>query len=319
MHIKKLKMIGVLVVASFLALAAETWAAEWQVPGDFTTIQVAIDSPSVVSGDRITVGPGSHAGALINKAVEIKGEDGTNITSGPVHGSGMIQGFRLLDGSSGTTISHLCFTVDLAIMNAAGRTPPYSPGASDVTVSHCTFDNPVQAISNWGGSRWNITHNKIIDMRTRCGGGIGILIADYLGREINDNVVAHNKITGTLHVALGDCGGYSGNGIVLYADFRWGSAGASKIARNRVVRNKVALTSDTPDVVDVVAFELTDTREMVGVIYGNAIGFNDFRGTTNQIVLTPSGLDNPVNNISRNLGENRGHGLHPSLFGPGGN
>lgn len=309
MDIKKLTIMGV-VVASSLALAAGARAAEWRVPGDFATIQDAIDSSTVMNGDRIIVGPGSHAGALVTKAVEIKGEGGATITSGPVHRSGMIQGFRLLVGSNGTTISHLGFTVDLAVMNAAG--------ASDVTVSHSTFVNPVQAISNWGGSSWNITHNEIIDPRTRCGGGIGILVADYLGGAINDNVVAHNKITGTLHVDPNDCGGYSGTGIVLYADFRWGRAGASEIAWNRVVKNKVSLTSDDPDLVDVWAFELTDTREKLGVIHDNAIGFNDFRGTTNQIALTPSELDT-VNNISRNLGENRGHGLHPSLFGPGGN
>jgi len=47
------------------------------------------------------------------------------------------------------------------------------------------------------------------------------------------------------------------------------------------------------------------------------IGFNDFRGTALQITLTPEELDNH-NDISRNLGDNRGHGLHPSLFSPDG-
>ncbi len=51
----------------------------------------------------------------------------------------------------------------------------------------------------------------------------------------------------------------------------------------------------------------------------NAIGFNDLRGTVSQIALSPTGLDNPVSDISRNLGNNCGQGLHPSVFGPGGN
>jgi hypothetical protein len=298
-------------------LGSTAWAADWYVPGDFATIQDAIDSSSVVNGDRILVGPGSHAGALVNKGVEIKGEDGTTISSGPVHGSGLIQGFRLFDGSSGATISHLNFTVDLAIMNAAGRSD--GPNADDVTISQNTFLNAVQAVSNWGGSRWNITHNEIVDLRTRNGGGIGVLIADYLARSINDNLVGHNKILGTLHVCTCDRGGYAGSGIVLYADFRDGSSGASEISWNRVIKNHISLVSDNAGLVDVVAFELTDTREAVGVIHDNVIGFNDFRGTANQIALTPPGLDNPENNISRNFGENRGHGLHPSVFGPGGN
>jgi len=79
--------------------------------------------------------------------------------------------------------------------------------------------------------------------------------------------------------------------------------------------------SDTPNVVDVAAFELTDTRndgtKGCNVIHDNAIGFNDFRGTTSQIDLTPGNLDT-CNDISRNLGDNRGYGSHPSVFGPGG-
>lgn len=286
----------------------------WMVPGDFATIQAAINSASVLTGDTIVVGPGSYAGALVTKGVEITGEDGATIATGPVHGSGLIQGFRLLAGSGGTTLSHLTFEVDLAIMNGAA--------VNDVTVTHCTFLNTVQAISNWRGNRWNITHNVITDLRTFNGGGIGILVGDYAGGIVEDNVVAHNKISGTLHVFATDGGGYNGTGIVLYADFRWGAAGSQRIGYNRVVKNKISLTSDTPLLVDVVAIELTDTRDdnnLTGVIYANAIGFNDLRDTQTQIALTPTNLDNPTNAISRNLGENRGHGLHPSVFGPGGN
>ena len=88
-----------------------------------------------------------------------------------------------------------------------------------------------------------------------------------------------------------------------------------------MVKNKVSMVSDTPDVVDVVAFELTDTRDdpmLDCVLWGNAIGFNDFRGTELQLALTPEELED-CNDISRNLGDNRGHGAHPGVFGPGGN
>jgi hypothetical protein len=289
-------------------------AVTWSVPGDFATIEDAISGAS--SGDKILVGAGNHAGCFVTKAVEIKGEDGAVINSGPMHPAGLSMGFRMMAGSDGATISHLRFEVDLAIMNGAG--------VDDVTIDHCTFANVIQAVSNWRGNRWQISHNVITDLRTRNGGGIGILVADYSGGVVEDNVVSHNKITGTLHVDPNDGGGYNGSGIVLYADFRWGYLGAEAIAYNRIVKNKVGLVSDTPAVVDVAAFELTDTRDDVNadpypVVFDNAIGFNDFRGTALQIVLTPAGLDDPVNKISRNLGDNRGHGLHPSAFGPGGN
>lgn len=311
-------MVAMVAVAAalLLATAGPASAAKWHVPGDFPTIQEAIDSSSVLAGDKILVGPGSHAGALVTKAVEIKGADGAIINDGPAHSSGLIQGFRLLAGGDGATTSHLRFEeVDLVIMNGAA--------VDDVTVTQNTFINTVQAVSNWGGNGWEISHNVITDLRTRCGGGIGILIADWQATDggVTDSVVSHNKISGTLHVAEGDCGGYNGTGVVLYADYRWDRSGAESIQYNRVVKNKISLTSDTPSVVDVVAIELTEADDPdldENVIINNAIGFNDLRGTNLQIALTPESLDE-VNNISRNLGENRGHGLHPSAFGPGGN
>ena len=312
------KLMFVLVLLTLLVVPSTAIAGKsgnvWHVPGDFATIQDAIDDPAVVDGDTIRVGPGNFAGAVVTKSVTIKGEGRAVIDSGPMHPAGLRQGFRMVAGSDGATFSHLTFEVDLAIMNGAA--------VGDVTVTHCRFNRAIQAVSNWRGSRWEISHNTITDLRTRCGGGIGILVADFAGGVVTDNVVSHNTVSGTLFVDPDDCGGYNGSGIVLYADFRWGGAGAQTIAYNRVVENRVSLVSDTPGLVDVVAFELTDTRDNptatpFPVIFANSIGFNDFRGTALQIDLTPNELENH-NYISRNLGNNRGHGLHPSLFGPGG-
>jgi hypothetical protein len=293
----KKKMTLLMLVSFFLFLVSGAIAAEWRVPGDFLTIQDAINAPDVKTGDRIRVAPGEHAGAMVTKGVEIKGQGGATIASGPSHPSGLTQGFK-----------NLKFTVDLAIMNGAA--------INNVTVSHCTFLNVIQAVSNWRGSGWEISHNKIIDLRTRNGGGIGILIGDYAGGTVQDNVVSHNDISGTLHVATNDGGGYNGSGIVLYADFRGTSLGTQSLTHNRVVKNKVALASDTSSVVDVVAFEMTDTRDdetLNVVITDNVAVFNDFRGTALQIDLTPDNLDQ-FNLISRNLGKNRGHGAHRKFF-----
>lgn len=312
---KKLSMLTILISLLFLTITSVAGAAIWQVPEDFATIQNAIDSPLVTEGDTIRVGPGKYAGACVSKSVEIKGEGNPIIDTGPMHPAGLSMGFKLMAGSDGATISHLVFKVDLAIYNG--------DAVDDVTVTQCTFENTIQAISNWGGNRWEISHNKIYDLRTRSGGGIGILIADRFGGKVTDNLVSHNVIMGTLHVCSTDCGGYDGSGIVIYADFRWGWAGTNQMSGNRVVKNKISLVSDNPTVVGVHAFELTDTRDDVNadpypVIHGNAIGFNDFRGTASQIALTPLELGDE-NEIDRNLGDNRGHGLHPSTFGPGGN
>jgi hypothetical protein len=113
-----------------------------------------------------------------------------------------VQGFRLENGSGGASISHLTFSgLDLAVFVATGA------DVHDVVVSHCTFLGAIQAISAWGGSRWAITHNRIHDLRTRNGGGIGILIGDWNGRPVHDNLIAHNRIDGTLRVWANDGGG----------------------------------------------------------------------------------------------------------------
>jgi hypothetical protein len=128
--------------------------------------------------------------------------------------------------------------------------------------------------------------------------------------------VSHNRISGTVHVSVTDCGGYSANGIVMYADFRWGRTGPAGITSNDVINNLVSLVSDTPTLVDVVAIELSeafDPDPPTHVIYDNTIGFNGLQGTELQFALTPEGPDT-VNDVSRDLGENRGHGLHPSAF-----
>lgn len=314
---KRIAILAMAILLVVMALPATVMAGPatmWHVPGDFATIQDAIDSTDVVNGDTIMVAPGSHDGAYIDKAVRIIGTGGAVIDDGPMHPAGLSMGFPLLTGSDGAEISHLQFEVDLAIYNVEA--------VDDVVVEHCTFLDTIQAISDWGGSGWVIRHNDIIDLRTCNGGGIGILVADRTGGNVTDNLVSHNKISGTLRVCENEKGGYNGSGIVLYADFRWGRLGADEIRDNRVVQNKVSMVSNNASLVDIVAFEMTDSRNDTAalpypVIFDNAIGFNDFRGTALQIDLTPDDLENR-NDISRNFGDNRGHGLHPSVFGPGG-
>lgn len=302
--------VGFVILLTTLLVSGSAAAADWRVPRDFNTIQAAINSPDVADGDRILVGPGSFAGALVTKSVHIQGVGRTVISTGPRHPSGLVLGFRLFDGSDGATISHLRFTVDLPVINASFQK------VDDVTVTQNTLVSPVQGISNWLGSGWEITQNEIVDLRTRCGGGIAILLGDYTGGVVSGNVVSHNTISGTVHVSAADCGGYSATGIVVYADFRWGAAGSLHIADNRVIKNSIALESDRADVVPVVALELTEAEDpdpLTHVIHDNAVGFNDFRGTELQVALTPSDLDT-VNALSRNFGDNRGHGLHPKAL-----
>jgi len=324
------------VAALVLALGSTARAGTWNVPGDFDTIQEAIDL--AVTGDVILVGPGNYDGATVTKAVEIKGEDGAIINGGPELGtSGLYQGFRMQSGGDGATISHLSFeTVDFSI---------YSGGTDDVTVEHCTFTSPIQAITNWNGNGWNISHNVINGLRTKNGGGIGIFIGTRASEEstANSNLITHNKITGEVVVPLDEIddynfpkppypdAGYSVVGICLMSDRRDGRP-AGPITGNRILKNKVAISSNNPRNHFPGGIELSDlglSNSGSPDLLDNKVGFNDLRGMLDTVIeepgaakptailLYPDPLD-PTNIISRNLGDdpnNRGHGgVHPQLL-----
>ena len=69
-------------------------AADWKMPGHLATIQEAIDSPRVKAGDTLVIRPGAYAGAFLTKSLEIRGQGGTVINTGPLHPNGKAQGFR---------------------------------------------------------------------------------------------------------------------------------------------------------------------------------------------------------------------------------
>ena len=124
------------------------------------------------------------------------------------------------------------------------------------------------------------------------------------------NLVAHNKISGTLHVDPNDGGDYFGWASRCSPDFRAARLGAKSLAYNRVVKNSVALVSDTPGVVDVEAFELAigvnedaDPSVYADVIHDNEVVFNDFSGTENHIGFWPAVVE-ANNSLFLNLGEN---------------
>lgn len=329
---KKMKnLITICLVSAIVFAASNTaMAVTWNMPGDFMTIQEAIDSPDVLEGHTILVGPGSHAGATVTKAVEIKGEDGAVINSGPMYYS-YTTGFYFRDGvGNGATISHLSFeTMDL---------PIYSRDTDDVTVDHCMFTSPMQGITNWNGNSWSISHNVINGLRTKNGGGIGIFVGTRApeGSTANNNLIAHNKITGQVVVPQAEintynnldpypANGYTVAGIDLYSDRRSGKP-AGTISGNRILKNKVAISSNNPrnhpaDGIGLTDFGL-DKEVPVADLLDNKVGFNDVRGVTGEsstpISLWPDSVAVADNNkISRNLGDdanNRGHGLHPKVL-----
>ena len=329
------RLLTICAVAAFvLAVSNTAIAVTWNVGpgGDFGTIQEAIDDAVVLDGHTLLVSSGYHAGATVTKAVEIKGEGGAVINSGPplsTYTTGFLFPWSDPGVGSGATISHLSFeTLDL---------PIYSRDTDDVTVDHCTFTSPMQGITNWNGNGWNISHNVINGLVTISGGGIGIFVGTRApeGSTASNNLIAHNKITGQVVVSQEEIdrydegpeypeAGYSVVGITLMSDRRYGKP-AGTISGNSILKNKIAISSNNPRNHWPMGIGLSDLglkyqNPPVADLLNNKVGFNDVRGMP-EIEGTPIGLVPDVidvsNIISRNLGDdanNRGHGVHPQVL-----
>ena len=281
----------------------------WHVPEDFTTIQAAVDS--VDNGDTIIVGSGSYAGAVVTKTVTIKGTDGAMITSGVPYNeegtSALTTAFLLKEGADGAEISHLIIPNDV---NNGYFFAVFSRGVDDVSIYHLTITNSVQAISNYNGSEWDISHNKITGINPVNGGGIGIMINAWDGTrdgepddtEANDNVIAHNTTEGI----VGDVG-FSGPGILLSSGHGAGQWPGGTLTGNIVYKNRCTHTGSNG-----VGFEVDDVpweKTSNAAITGNTVAFNDFRRSTYPFVWYG---DEELNYISRNFvdtgAKNRGEG-----------
>jgi hypothetical protein len=309
----------VTITAAVLAFAGTAGAADWRVPGDFPTIQDAIDSASVVDGDAIVVEAGNRAGATVTKALSIRARGKVQIVDGPAVTPSAKAGFYFPGGGQGSGSSITGFTFTGIPL------PVFSRGADDVSVSGNTMSSFLQGVTSWGygswGNRWEISGNTMTSLSTSCGGGIGVLVGDFQGGTVSGNLVTRNLMRGRLRVPDGDCGGYNAPGIVLYADFRGGAAGAL-IQANVVSRNKVAVASPTSVVgaqsivVSVSGVELTDTRGdwaiQPPVVTDNAVTYNDLRGMALPITSMPDEVAS-VNTIENNYTSIPGFGDRPSV------
>ena len=288
-----MKRLATLIFAALL-FAAPAAAADWTVPGDFATIQDALDNPGVVDGDRIFVRPGTRFGAVVTKAVEIIGTKKTIINDGPfLPGTNWARvGFFFPDDYSGNGATIRGFTFIGTPMTARVDDGyldfgVFSRGANDVTVEHNVIQNTLQAITNWSGSGWRISHNKIEGLWVLNGGGLGIFIGSRYGTPADNNIVSFNKVQANI---THDTGNYSVAGICLMCDARYSFPGGP-VRYNTIIHNTFRVICRWTDGTPLgVGLELTDLLLDEGedaTIVGNRIGFNDFRKSSIEIALNP--------------------------------
>lgn len=317
-------LIAVFMISAFAVAIPVSAQTIWHVPGDFDTIQEAVDSDTVIDGDTILVGSGKWFGAVVTKSVEIKGKGGAVIVDGPAHPyyTHLHFGFKIYSVDGGT-ISH--FTFEGGEIGDTGNFlafPVFAFDSNDVTIEHNTIYDALQGITVWQGNNWVIKHNVIEGLWHDHGGGIGMMIGTlYPGGLATGNLIANNKITASFTDTEpdGKPRTYSCGGISLLADERWGYT-ADELSDNKIVHNKVTITGPDTSAISLehLIYPLTvpDPDRAKQLIHDNLVGFNDFRGSVIGLFLYPGELDE-VNDISRNLGENRAYdGLPASDFKP---
>jgi nitrous oxidase accessory protein NosD len=275
-----------------------------RVPGKLPTIQAAVDAAR--DGDEIRVSPGAYCGATIDKRVDLVGVGYPRIigcANGPLLGALRV-GFYMpgpdaKNPANGSKISGFVF--DGRGVSSANLAPLsfgiFARFARDIEISHNHFEGTAQAITNTGGDRWRIEHNRIhgltlLDCSGPCTGGDGIVI--QLARDevaapggdaapINrpeDNLVLDNTIEGSPPDGFAD---FSMVGILVFA-----------ADHTTVLQNDLRLRDNPAAAAVSQGILLTNTCCGTGVSYlpgtrHTIVAFNDGRKSEVAIVVEGSG------------------------------
>jgi hypothetical protein len=197
-----------LVIAAVLLVPVAAFAARHRVPADHATIQLAVDAAQ--PGEEVLVSSGQWCGATITKQVELVGKPGATIIGCPAPAlNGVLRIGFMLQGSAASGTAIRGFRFDGNGVSNSNLAPLsfaiFSRQVNQVKVTDNRIEGTVQAITNTGGSYWNVVGNRIIDLTAfpctgQCGGGTAIAVQQRnlaLPRAVG-NLVAFNAISGTL-------------------------------------------------------------------------------------------------------------------------
>jgi hypothetical protein len=263
------------------------------VPDEYPTIQAAVDA--AYPGDKIMVGPGDYAGALITQPVELIGSGlQTRITSSAPAFVGAGFYVHLDQGGPqdpGVSISHFTFecsgypSMTGMFAGVVVRAVDYTKGhkSYNVDISHNTFHEGYYGVYIINADQCAVSHNDVVNAETP------IMLWAYLADSSN-NLIAYNSIQSDVEGS--NTGQWRNVGIWLNA------YGGGIVTNNQVIHNKIVRTGGSLTYPAYAVFLRAVTG---GDITNNYIGFNDFRGSENEIGASPPDLLNR-NEISHNHG-----------------
>jgi len=196
--IDSVKITAVFTVIACIA-GTSTWAGDSSVPGDFTTIQAAIDDAGTMAGDTITVGSGTFTeNVILNKDVSLVGaKAGINACGRDGTGETIIDasagtGINLKGGSAGATID------GLTIINSSIAIQSSSGPIDSVTIQNNRLLGFTSSGIFLNDSGNDVTlHGNSVDGSSQTGGG-GIVHLDqdaFDGMQVTDNCIV-NGATG---------------------------------------------------------------------------------------------------------------------------
>lgn len=273
---------------------------------DFRTIQEAIDSATVPPGSTLVLSPGRHKGARITKNVTIKGSFARGRLAsvvnpiGPPRIAGNTKdnetlGFLITNAVTSATFQNLTFrNVGL---------PIYGIGATNVTVDNNTMSNVAQAITNWNGSGWEITNNKIQNLRISRNkaklGGVCIVIGSTTGAagDTTTNTIQLNTITGTMRAPVRVAQAVAGIALI-------DNSTAREVTGNTIDNNTIQLTlrpsrNASSKLFGIMMNDLANNAQ--NTIAGNTFHSNNLSGTgisvSDFFAAKPSFQDNTDNDF----------------------